>query len=125
MYLNAEGRFLAAANLQDNKMFGSLATNIATTSNGQNGPVNLTPQAFNYNTSDNVWAPMGEYRLHAILPVNGCMAFRFGYTGFVVGGISRASQKVDYVLPRLGLNQSASNETIVYNSFDFGFELTR
>lgn len=125
LFLSAEGRFLASANLQDNKMFGSVGTNTLTNSNGQNGPIALQPQAFNYTTSNNEWAPLGEYRLHAILPINGCMAFRFGYTGFVAGGISRASQKVDYVLPRFGLNQSGSNETVVYNSFDFGFELTR
>jgi len=64
-------------------------------------------------------------RLQAILPINDWAAFRLGYTGFVVGGISRASQKVDYVLPRFGLNRSASNETVVFNSFNLGFEINR
>ncbi len=123
--LNAEGRFLAAANIQDNKMYGNVASNILTNSNGQNGPVNLSPQAFNYASSNNEWAPLGELRLQAILPINDCCAFRLGYTGFVVSGISRASQKVDYVLPRFGMNQSASNETIVFNSFNLGFEFNR
>lgn len=124
-YLNAEGRFLAAANMQDNKMQGTIASNIQTNSNGQNGPINLNPQAFNYVSSDNVWSPLGELRLQAIFPINDCAAFRLGYTGFVVDGISRASQKVDYVLPRFGLNQSASNETIVFSSFNIGFEFNR
>lgn len=124
-YLNAEGRFLAAANMQNNQMQGHVASNILTNSNGQNGPVNLNPQSFNYAYSDNEWAPLGELRLQAILPINDWAAFRLGYTGFVVGGISRASQKVDYVLPRFGLNRSASNETVVFNSFNLGFEINR
>jgi hypothetical protein len=124
-YLNAEGRFLAAANIQDNQMYGNVASNILTNSNGQNGPINLNPQAFNYSSSNNQWAPVGELRLQAVLPINDCCAFRLGYTGFVAGGISRASEKVDYILPRFGMNQTASNETILFNSFNLGFEFNR
>lgn len=124
-YLNAEGRFLAATNMQDNKMFGTIATNIATNSNGQNGPINLTPQSFNYVASNNEFSPLGELRLQAVLPINHCVAFRLGYTGFVAGGISRASQRVDYVLPRFGLNSTASDETVVFSSFNLGFEINR
>ncbi|MBI2479640.1 MAG: BBP7 family outer membrane beta-barrel protein, partial [Planctomycetia bacterium] len=124
-YLNAEGRFLAAANMQDNKMYGSVASNILTNSNGQNGPINLNPQSFNYVSSNNEWAPLGELRIQAILPINDWMAFRLGYTGFVADGISRASQKVDYVLPRFGLNRSASDEVVVFSSFNLGFEINR
>jgi hypothetical protein len=123
--LNAEGRFLAAGNIQDNQMYGNIASNILTNPNRVNVPINLDPQAFNYSASNNEWAPVGELRLQAILPINNYCAFRLGYTGFVASGISRASEKVDYVLPRFGMNQSASNETLVFNSFNLGFEFNR
>ena len=122
---NAEGRFLASANMQDTKLHGVLASNGATNNTGQNSPLRLDPLAFNHTLNNNQWAPLGELRLQAIYAVSPCLSVRIGYTGFVADGISRASQKVEYVMPRFGLNNTGSNETIVFNSFTLGLELKR
>lgn len=123
--INAEGRFLAAANMQDTKMQGVLASNSATNNTGQGSPINLASHAFNYTRADNEFAPLGELRLQALYPVTPLMSVRLGYTGFVAGGIGRASPKVQYTMPALGLSNAARHETVVFNSFTAGIEINR
>jgi hypothetical protein len=122
---NAEGRFLASANLQDAKLQGVLASNGAINNTGQNSPIRLDPQAFNHTRNNEEFSPLGELRLQAVYAISPCAAIRLGYSGFVAGGISRASQKVQYAMPRFGLSGAGSNETVVFNSFTVGFEIKR
>ena len=53
------------------------------------------------------------------------LLFVIGYSGLVVGGISRASEKVSYALPSFQLSSSASDEVIYAGGFTCGFELNR
>ena len=48
-----------------------------------------------------------------------------GYNGIVAGGMGRASRRVDYTLPNIGVLDKHKNEAFIVNGFNFGFELNR
>lgn len=119
----AEGRFLAALNFQNNSLNGNLASNAMP--GGVNAPVALEPLSFNARSTNLEFAPAGEWRLEASYYANDWLAFRLGYTGMVIGGISRASQKVSYTLPNFALSDAGSLETVLVNGLNVGFEINR
>ncbi len=124
--MNVDGRFLAAANMQDVRLEGNVASNISSNViNGQNGPANLSPSAFRSQIENNEFTPMGELRLEAIYPINSWLSFKAGYTGILIDGISRASTKVDYTLPRFQLANRNSDELVGIHAATFGLEINR
>jgi hypothetical protein len=48
-----------------------------------------------------------------------------GYNGLVAGGTSRASRRINYVLPEPSILDGRTNEAFIVNGFNFGFELNR
>ena len=47
------------------------------------------------------FSPVGELRLQTSYQLTSNVALKFGYTGIVIGNISRASNRVDYSGPNL------------------------
>jgi hypothetical protein len=43
----------------------------------------------------------------------------------VAGGIGRASRRVDWTLPNIGVLDAHKNEAFIVNGFNFGFEINR
>jgi hypothetical protein len=121
--LNAEGRFTAAANFQRADMVGSLAT--TQEPGGQNKPASLNALGFNAAIEDTAFSPIGEFRVETICRINPWIGFRLGYTGMVMGGVSRASEKVTYALPAFRLGSNGSREVIYAGGVTLGVELNR
>jgi hypothetical protein len=119
----AEGRFLAGINFQSDRLIGAIAT--AAAPQGINGPIALEPNSFNAMQNNSDFSPVGEWRMEASYYAASWLAFRVGYTGMAIGGVSRASQKLSYSLPSLGLTDNGSNETVLINGLNVGIEINR
>jgi hypothetical protein len=122
--VSAEGRFLAAASFQQVRLRGSYAT-LAAPGGPRGAFQNLTSSHFDDAQTDEQFAPVGELRLETQLKLTRALSLRMGYNGLVVGGISRASRRIDYTLPELSILDDRKNESFIVNGFNFGFELNR
>jgi hypothetical protein len=119
--LNLEGRFLPGYNHQSATQRGYVSMEELL----PNQPAGLLSTSITRSDGNDEFSAVGEWRADAILPINRFMAFRFGYTGLVMSGISYASPKVVYELPRFGITDVSSNETILINAFTVGLEINR
>lgn len=119
----AEGRFLAGYNFQSDRLNGGIAMNAS--AGGSNGPVALEASSFNSLQHNSEFSPMGEWRMEASYYASSWLAFRIGYTGMAIGGVSRASPKVSYALPNFGLTGAGSDETLLVNGLNIGLEINR
>jgi hypothetical protein len=122
--VSAEGRFLAAANFQQIRLSGNYATAQAPGGPG-NGFPNLAAVQYDDAQSDETFAPLGELRFETQFRLTRALSLRMGYNGLVTGGISRASRRINYVLPDLSILDGRKNEAFIVNGFNFGFELNR
>lgn len=122
--LQIEGRFLAGYNFQDNYLRGRLASAVQNLGD-QNQPVALGPQQINSTYNNEEFSPVGELRANMTYHINRCVAFRFGYTALVAGGISRANEKIQYTLPSFTLANTANNEVLFGSAINLGLEFNR
>ena len=120
--LNIEGRFLPGYNHQSATQNGFIALNEEVS---PSGPASMLGSNFSRTADNDEFSAVGEWRVDAILPINRFAAFRFGYTGLVMSGISYASPKVVYDLPHFGLSDVSSDETVLINAFTVGLEINR
>lgn len=123
MTLAAEGRFAPAVNFQDAQLDGYIASNANYT--GVGSPANLVPSGFRESRDDVSFAPVGEWRLETAFHINQYMAFRLGYTGMVVGGLTRSGTDIVYSLPAFGFGGGGGGETVLVSAFNFGLEVNR
>ena len=112
-------RFLFGINSQRGEQSGSYAIN--GTPGGQNQPLNLNPGAFSTVEEGTAFSPVFEWRVDLAYDVGRHVAARVGYTGFVVGGIGRAANSVEYALPSFGMSLN-DDDSLVYNAFTVGLE---
>jgi hypothetical protein len=122
--VTAEGRFTPGLNSQRAHQIGSYA-GVPEPGGEPNGPANLFANSFTNSHRDIAFSPVGEWRLDATAKINRCVAFRIGYTGMVIGGISRAAPKIVYELPNFGLSQEGSNEILLSHALTLGVEFNR
>jgi hypothetical protein len=121
---SVDGRFFAAYNRQDNDLRGYTASNFA--ANGAaNNPAALTSESFVDGFGNDAFSPTGELRADMILKMSRSWAFKVGYTGLVVGDVSRASPKIVYALPRSSLRDVESDTTLISHGVNFGLEYNR
>ncbi len=121
---SVDGRFLAAYNRQDNDLRGSTGTNIVTVG-APNGPSALTAESFLDGFGNDAFSPAGELRADMVLKISRSLGFKVGYTGVVMGEISRASPKIVYALPRSSLQDVESDTTLISHGVNFGIEYNR
>ena len=129
--LSAEGRFMAGFNFQSYKLNGLLASNIVPLSDfvgagrGANLPAFLEPSGFSDAFHSNQWAPTGELRLNGSYALTTDIAFKFGYTGWYTSGVGRASNSIQYTLPRMQIREDMENQSLWVNMVTFGIEWNR
>lgn len=119
--VSAEGRFTAGVNFQQACVQGHYATNFVTAPDLPN----LTGRWFDETVMDSEFAPTGELRFETQFQVTRYVSLRMGYNGLVAGGTGRASRRVDWSLPHIGVLDAHKNEAFIVNGFNFGFEINR
>ncbi len=126
---SAEGRFIAAANFQNTQQVTQLGTDTlqnrsAIESAGADLDfIGLGTKTHQYNA---VFSPMGELRVNSSYTVTSKVSVKVGYTGIVVGGVSRAVNRVDYNSPNLvGITPANNREIFFINGLNFGVEVNR
>ena len=75
---------------------------------------------------DNVtFAPLGELRVDLSYKVTANVSIKAGYTAMLVTGIGRASNRIEYFSPDLGISGGGDKEHFFANGLNFGFEFNR
>ena len=120
---NIEGRFLAAANIQNFKQTVNVGTLMVP--GAHNGPVSFNPFAARHARSDTDFSPVGELRVETALRVTKAISLKVGYTGLYAGNMARAANVVRYDLDtQFGLLPS-DRQDIITNGVNFGIEINR
>lgn len=133
-----EARFLAAANFQNAHQKTSLGSNLLTNPNFSS----IDFVANNVFTGSNLamfhgfgtethahavtFSPVGELRVQTACQVTSNIAVKVGYTGLVMGNVSRASNRIDYSGPNLiSILPTGIHQTFFSNGLNFGVEINR
>jgi hypothetical protein len=123
---SSEGRFMAGANFQGihqegeiGGAIGALATTI--------GAMNFHPSrgSFANSLTHEAFAPIGEVRFDLSFDVTRDISLTVGYTAMIAGGIARASNTIDWVVPQLGVLKPGGGEDLIANGVNFGVEVNR
>ncbi len=132
--VSAEGRFMAGTDFENLRQKSLIATNATggivgdgTTpiGNVRNAPLNLTPYGAQSTQTDYEFAPAGEIRFQAAYQVTRAVALKIGYTALYVDGITRASNRINYTLPELGITTGGSNQDMFMQGLNLGVEVNR
>ena len=121
---SAEGRLMAGANFESAHFSNHIAT-LAPPVGGTGIPANLAPSSAlsaNYTTT---FAPVGELRVQTSYQLTSAAAIRFGYTGMYIGGLTRASNTIDYTLLKMGIIDGNHDQDLFVNGISLGIEFNR
>jgi Putative beta barrel porin-7 (BBP7) len=122
----AELRFMAAINFQSTHLNGELASGLPLeTANPTNVPLLLQGTAFNSWKYDETFSPVGELRVGVNYQLTKAVAVQAGYNAILGGGISRASRRIDYVLPALQINNFNKNDSFFTDGINLGITFNR
>lgn len=80
---------------------------------------------FNQSESDTQFAAVGELRFDVGYQVTDKIYLHAGYTATLLSGITRASQRVEYVLPAANILNDFKREEFFANGLDFGIVFNR
>ncbi len=86
-------------------------------------PAGQATNSFSHSLNQVSFAPMGELRLDTAFQLTKAASIRVGYTGMLMSGISRASQRVDYTLPDMGILPGPKNQHTYINGVNVGFDI--
>ncbi len=122
-----EARFLAAANFQNIHLTTNLGNQtLAGQSVNDNILTFFRGLGSNVHRYTTTFSPVGELRVNASWQATRNVGLKFGYTGMIVGGISRASNTIDYDSVNLiGLLDGNNNQIFFLNGLNFGVEINR
>ena len=130
--LSAEMRFLAAVNFQSVHLDGELASrldpipaNPLAPQNPINVPFQMVRTSFSSWQWDETFAPVGEIRATVSYKLTQAIAVQAGYNAMIGGGISRASRRIDYVLPALQILDHNKNDAWFVNGVNIGITCNR
>lgn len=124
-----EARFMAAANFQNTHQSTVLGNNLIP--NIASFPSLFSPvffQGMGTNSSyfATTFAPVGELRVNVSYQATRSVGLKVGYTGMIMGGIGRASNRVDYSGPELiSIVNGNNNQVFFANGINFGVEINR
>lgn len=116
--LQARGMF--AANFLSQRLDGKIADHLPA---GIIGAPNVAPTHFNQVRHDERFSPVGEFRAEASVLLTSKVAFKVGWNGLIIGGLSRAANSVEYALPKPGI--LSSTEEAFAQGVNVGFEINR
>lgn len=122
--LSADGRFTAAANSQAIKQRGQLASQL----NGNNVspfPTLLDATGFENSAGKTEFSPIVELRVEAHMEITRVISLKAGWTGVWMDNIARASDMVNYTVPRFGINMDANSHSVLMQGLTLGIELNR
>jgi hypothetical protein len=74
---------------------------------------------------DETFAPVGELRLGVTYKLTQAIGVMAGYNAMLGGGISRASKRIDYVLPAMQILDANKWDTFFTNGLSLGVEINR
>ena len=129
----ADLRFMAAINFQSTHLNGELASdldpipdqNAGVPLNPINVPFEMVRTSFHSWQYDTEFAPVGELRTGVNFKLTQAIAVQAGYNFIIGGGVSRASRRVDYVLPALKILDDNKWDTFFTNGLSLGVTINR
>lgn len=122
----ADMRFMAAINFQSTHLNGELGGGLPPgTTNPVNVPFQMYRTAFQSWRYDETFSPVGELRLGVTYKLTQAIGVMANYNGILGGGISRASKRIDYVLPALQILDANKWDTFFTNGVSLGIEINR
>jgi hypothetical protein len=117
---SSQGRFLAGANFRGIHQEGLLTPFIL------NSNLNDAPRgSFANSFVDEEFSPVGEVRFDLRFQATRDISLAVGYTGLMAGGIARASNTIDWVVPQMGVLDPGGGEDLWVNGVNFGVEVNR
>lgn len=126
-----EARVMAAANFQNVHQMTVLGNNVLPNTADALGTGLFFPLIFQGIGSSSssfatTFAPVGEIRVNASYQVTSSVGIKVGYTGMVMGGVTRASNRVDYSGSELiSILPGNNNQLFFANGVNFGVEINR
>ncbi|HEY2881165.1 MAG TPA: BBP7 family outer membrane beta-barrel protein [Pirellulales bacterium] len=120
-----EVRFVAGLNFQSTHLNGELGSGLDSSQNPQNLPLLLDPTSFHTWRFDETFAPVGEFRVGVGYQLTKAISVQAGYGGIVGGGISRASRRIDYVLPALQILNAHKTDAWFMDGLNLGITCNR
>jgi hypothetical protein len=124
--IQCEGRFMAAINFQSTHLNGEIASALnPLTVDPINEPLLLVRTSFASWKYDETFSPVGELRVNVNYQLTKAVAIQAGYNAILGGGISRASRRIDYVLPALQINNFNKNDVFFTNGINLGITFNR
>ena len=117
--IGAEGRFLAAANIQNVQQegeIGSVGFGVASTQ-----VINVQlPARFTHTVKQTEFAPAGELRLNLKYHLFRSLYVQGGYSALFVDNIARGAQMTRYSLPTMGLLEDQNRTTYLLHGLNLG-----
>ncbi len=142
--LSTEARFMTAANFQNIRQDGWVASRanmgrisptfplIYNDNNVNFGNLvpqfvtpNLSPSGVHHTLHSTQFSPVGELRLNANYQVYRSLSLNVGWTGLVMGGIARSTNMVNYSLPDMGILSAHNRQVVFINGVTFGVNINR
>jgi len=126
-----EARFMAAANFQNVHFKSSLGNQLLSNPNFNLGLLRSDLRLFHGFGSEThayatTFSPVGEIRVQTSCNVTSNVALKVGYTGLVMGNITRASNRLDYSQANLiSILPTGIHQTFFANGINFGVEINR
>ena len=123
--LRTQGRFMAALNVRDASLEGTMGSQLTPTL--PNNALYFNPTSFAQYDSDIEFSPLAEARLEAVFRVTKQFSLVAGYTGTYASNLGYGSNMVAYTLPELTLRSLEDMDTQHFfsNGWNFGFEINR
>jgi hypothetical protein len=134
--VSADFRGLLGANFQNEHMSGALSSGYTTQiiRNDTGAVIPGTTQIigtlgsalFNFNSANHnvTFTPLGEARFDATYKVTKNVSIEAGYTAILAAGISRASDRIIYTAPNMGiLANGADKQHVFINGVNVGFNV--
>ncbi len=90
-----------------------------------NAPFNMARTSFHSWRYDETFAPVGELRVGVGYQLTNAIAVQAGYNAILGGGVSRASRRIDYVLPALQILNANKNDAWFVDGLNIGITCNR
>ena len=118
-------RFLAAANFQNLHLKANFGTNLNANLAVTSALTRFRGLGLENHLYTTTFAPVGEIRVNVGYNVTRAVTIQAGYTGLVVGDISRASNSINYDSPNLVGIRLNDNQLFFANGINFGVTINR
>jgi hypothetical protein len=124
---STEARFFAGFNSQNFRQQGTLGSQLPAgdplTPPGLLQIRNMGPTSFNHKDYEDEWCPAGELRVDLKYQLTSAISARVGWTALWMDGIARASNAINYEVPRMGIDLSDNEQELFIHGFSVGVEL--